>query len=479
MVRVIQQRTARLRTESSSCRYLLIVVVARHGTAGRIENCQIGVFLAYATSRGQTLLDRELYLPAEWTTDRPRCEAAGIPQERTFATKPELAVQMLKRTRTAGVSLAWVTGDCIYGDSRTLRGWLEKQGQAYVLAVSGKERVWRAQRQQSVKTLLADLPTEGWERLSAGAGSKGPRWYDWLRLELNAPRQQGWKRWLLVRRSCTDPTEVTAYVAFAPAQKTRAEQVRVAGMRWTVEESIQTAKGEVGIGPLRGSKLDRLVPAYHAGDVGTSVFVGCASRTGCRSGAKKGAADFGGDEQFSVLQSPPRAPVGLSCAEIRRLFWQLVVAVERTAGTVLRWSGWRRWHQAWARYHHYRRRAGREIAQTIAQKEDAAQRGNGCGVCVGLKHCCHHPSGRGGPMHMIVESCWKQSCISCSKGVAGESYQRSFRRGKRCIRSCADGRRQGSGTRYGTDCQNQAHRANYNCSTRVCSISYVSKAYTN
>lgn len=217
------------------------------GTAGRIENSQIGVFLAYATSRGQTLLDRELYLPAEWTTDRPRCEAAGIPKERTFATKPELAVQMLKRTRTAGVSLAWVTGDCIYGDSCTLRGWLEKQGQAYVLAVSGKQRVWRAQRQQSVKMLLADLPNEGWERLSAGAGSKGPRSYDWLRLELNAPRQQGWKRWLLVRRNCTDPTKVTAYVAFAPAQKTRAEQVRVAGTRWTGEESIQTAKGEVGL----------------------------------------------------------------------------------------------------------------------------------------------------------------------------------------------------------------------------------------
>ena len=217
------------------------------GTAGRIENCQIGVFLAYATSRAQTLLDRELYLPAEWTTDRARAQAAGIPQERTFATKPALAVQMLERTRTAGVILAWVTGDCIYGDSRTLRGWLEKHMQAYVFAVSGKERVWRAQRQQSVKALLAEAPSEGWERLSAGSGSKGPRWYDWLRLELNAPRQVSWKRWLVVRRSCSDPTKVTAYVAFAPAETTLAEQVRVAGTRWTVEESIQTAKGEVGL----------------------------------------------------------------------------------------------------------------------------------------------------------------------------------------------------------------------------------------
>ena len=217
------------------------------GTAGRIENCQVGVFLAYATSHGQTLLDRELYLPAEWTTDPPRSQAAGIPQERTFATKPELAVQMLERTRDAGVSFAWVTGDCIYGDSRTLRDWLENREQAYVLAVSGKHRVWRNQRQQSVKRLLAELPNEGWERLSAGSGSKGLRWYDWLRLELKAPPLQGWKRWLMVRRNCSDPTKLTAYVAFAPANATLREHVRVAGMRWTVEESIQTAKGEVGL----------------------------------------------------------------------------------------------------------------------------------------------------------------------------------------------------------------------------------------
>ncbi len=217
------------------------------GTAGRIENCQIGVFLAYATSRGHTLLDRELYLPAEWTTDRTRCQAAAIPEKRRFATKPALAVQMLERTRTAGVMLAWVTGDSIYGDNRKLRGWLEQHRQAYVLAVSGKETVWIGQRQQSVKSLLAGLPSEGWHRMSAGTGSKGLRSYDWLHLELNEPTQVGWKRWLVVRRSCSDPTEVTGYVAFAPAMATLADQVRVAGMRWTVEESIQTAKGEVGL----------------------------------------------------------------------------------------------------------------------------------------------------------------------------------------------------------------------------------------
>jgi SRSO17 transposase len=217
------------------------------GTAGRIENCQIGVFLAYATSRGQTLLDRELYLPTAWTTDHDRWRRAGIPEARRFATKPALAIQLLERTRAAGVALAWVTGDCIYGDDRRLRRWLEQQTQAYVLAVSGKAAVWLQQRQQKITALLAALPAAGWERISAGAGSKWPRWYDWLRWDLHDPPHAGWKRWLVVRRSCNDPTDVRAYVAFAPATTILAEQVRVAGMRWTIEESIQTAKGEVGL----------------------------------------------------------------------------------------------------------------------------------------------------------------------------------------------------------------------------------------
>ena len=217
------------------------------GTAGRIENCQIGVFLAYASQHGQTLLDRELYLPKEWTEDRNRCRHAGIPDERAFATKPALALQMLSRTFAAGVVLAWVTGDSVYGDDRKLRQWLEGRKQAYVLAVSSNETVWIGQVQRQITTLLAELSTERWERLSAGKGSKGPRWYDWLRLELSDPTQEGWKRWLLLRRSLSDPSEVTAYIAFAPMRTSLAAQVRVAGMRWTVEESIECAKGEVGL----------------------------------------------------------------------------------------------------------------------------------------------------------------------------------------------------------------------------------------
>jgi SRSO17 transposase len=217
------------------------------GTAGRIENCQIGVFLAYATRHGHTLLDRELYLPAEWTDDRARCRGAGIPDERPFATKPALARQMLARTLDAGVMLAWITGDSVYGDDRQVRAWLEQRQQAYVLAVSGKESMWIQQEQRRISTLVSAPPADGWEQISAGNGSKGPRWYDWLRIEASAPVQNGWARWVLLRRSMTEPSEVTAYVVFAPATATVAELVRVAGMRWTVEESIQTAKGEVGL----------------------------------------------------------------------------------------------------------------------------------------------------------------------------------------------------------------------------------------
>jgi SRSO17 transposase len=217
------------------------------GTAGKIENCQIGVFLAYASTHGHTLLDRELYLPQEWTDDRERCRRAGIPEQRAFATKPALALQMLRRTFEAGLKLAWVTGDSIYGDDRALRQWLESRPQPYVLAVSGKETVWLAAHQRQVKTILAELPADGWETLSAGAGSKGLRWYDWRRLELSEPPASGFKRFLLVRRSISDPSELTGYIVFARAGTRLAELVRVAGMRWTVEESIQTAKGEVGL----------------------------------------------------------------------------------------------------------------------------------------------------------------------------------------------------------------------------------------
>jgi SRSO17 transposase len=225
------------------------VGVARQysGTAGRVENCQIGVFLAYASACGHALLDRELYLPKEWAQDRERCTRAGIPQERTFATKPELARRMLERVFEAGVPAAWVTGDSVYGDDRRLRMWLEAHERAYVLAVSGKEYVWLGWRQRQVKTILAALPADDWTRHSAGAGAKGPRWYDWCWVPLAAPMLPAWRRWLLVRRSVSEPTELTAFVVFAPQATTLAEVVQTAGTRWTIESSFEAAKSEVGL----------------------------------------------------------------------------------------------------------------------------------------------------------------------------------------------------------------------------------------
>jgi SRSO17 transposase len=167
------------------------------GTAGRVENCQIGVFLGYTSRDSHALLDCALYLPQAWTNDSARCERAGVPEKQPFATKPQLARQLLTRAFDARVPMAWVTGDSVYGNDRRLRVWLEEQDHAYVMAVSGQEYVWRAGRQYQVKHILAALETEGWSRLSAGDGAKGPRWYDWMWLPLAAPWQPDWRRWLL------------------------------------------------------------------------------------------------------------------------------------------------------------------------------------------------------------------------------------------------------------------------------------------
>jgi SRSO17 transposase len=217
------------------------------GTAGRIENCQIGVFLGYASQLGQALLDRELYLPKAWTDDPARCRQAGIPAEHRFATTPQLAQHMLQRALAAGVPGRWVTGDSVYGNDRRLRVWLEAQPQAYVLAVSGQEYVGLGWPQRQVKTLLATLPEDSWTRWSAGDGAKGPRWYDWQWLPLADPVDPQWRRWLLVRRRISTPNELTAYVVFAPQATALEAVVRVAGSRWTIESSFEAAKGEVGL----------------------------------------------------------------------------------------------------------------------------------------------------------------------------------------------------------------------------------------
>jgi SRSO17 transposase len=222
------------------------------GSVGKVENAQVGVFLAYASPTGVAFLDRALYLPEEWTNDPARCQQAGIPATVGFATKPQLAQVMLERAQAAGVPAAWVTADSVYGDDRRLRIWLEAHEQAYVLAVSGKEYVnvaatWTQRRVSTLLHELRALPADAWQRLSAGEGEKGSRWYDWYRLPLVPPLQEGFERSFLVRRSLSDPDDLQAYVALAPAGTELADLVQVAGRRWTIEVAFEAAKGEVGL----------------------------------------------------------------------------------------------------------------------------------------------------------------------------------------------------------------------------------------
>ena len=217
------------------------------GTAGRIENCQIGVFLAYAAAQGTVLIDRALYLPKGWTDDRPRCRQAHIPDEVAFATKPQLALQMLQAAVAHEVPFGWVTGDSVYGDYRKIRLWLETLPKRYVLAVSAKEYVWMDFQQVRVGDLLTQLPDTGWVRLSAGDGAKGPRRYGWQLISVNAPPLEGWQRWLLVRRSLDDASDLAAFICCAPAETPLQKLVQVAGSRWHIETSFEEAKGEVGL----------------------------------------------------------------------------------------------------------------------------------------------------------------------------------------------------------------------------------------
>jgi SRSO17 transposase len=221
------------------------------GTAGRVENCQIGVFLAYASPQGRTFIDRELYLPKTWADDVARRREAGVPAEVTFATKPQLAQRMLGRALTAEIRVPWVTGDEVYGSDPHLRRWLEETRQSYVLAVRSNERVWMSTgarlRHVTVAQLVATLPPGHWRRLSAGDGTKGPRLYDWAMKPLVSPVDLQWGRWLLVRRSLSKPTELAYYLVCGPVATPLAEMVRVAGSRWAIEECLETAKGEVGL----------------------------------------------------------------------------------------------------------------------------------------------------------------------------------------------------------------------------------------
>ncbi len=219
------------------------------GTAGRIENSQIGVFLAYGSDKGRALIDRELYLPKDWTADRERCRAAGIGDEVEFATKPDLGLRMLQRAVESGVPFGWVTADELYGQTSRIRIWLEEHDIPHVLAVPKSQMVMTMEffGQARAHELISRLPEDAWMRLSCGDGAHGPREYDWTQAAIRPWRRAGWDHWLLARRSLTNPADIAYYICFSPAGTALAELVRVAGSRWMVEECFQTAKNETGL----------------------------------------------------------------------------------------------------------------------------------------------------------------------------------------------------------------------------------------
>jgi SRSO17 transposase len=212
------------------------------GTAGRIENCQLGVFLTYVSGEGRALIDRELYLPESWTADRERCREAGIGEEVDFATKPELARRMLERARDTGALFGWFTADEAYGDNPGLRAYLEDQDINYVMAISCDQRFSTPTGRVRADALARMAPKRGWQRLSAGQGSKGQRLYDWLFIDPGNDIHQ-----LLLRRSISKPSELAYYICHSSNPVPLVELVRVAGSRWGVEETFQFAKNETGL----------------------------------------------------------------------------------------------------------------------------------------------------------------------------------------------------------------------------------------
>jgi SRSO17 transposase len=326
------------------------VGVARQytGTAGRVENAQVAVYLTYAGARGHAMIDRELYLPQSWTSDPDRCAAAGVPDDIEFATKPALAAGMLVRAFNAGVPARWVAGDEVYGADPGLRAELEARRVGYVLAIGCDRRIRTAAGPIRADTLAAGVPKRVWQRLSAGPGAKGQRYYDWAWIAHPDPAgaadpadptdDQCW--WLLIRRH-RRTGELAFYRCYSPALVPLRELVRVAGRRWTVQESFQAAKGLAGLDEhqvRRWTSWQRWTLLAMVAHALLAVI----------------AANEHPD------QPVPAGLIPLTCNEIRRLFTIYVTEPSRTIACPLAWSTWRRRHQHRARTSHYQRQADRQ-----------------------------------------------------------------------------------------------------------------------
>ena len=309
------------------------------GTAGRTENAQVAVYLAYAAPAGSAFIDRALYLPRSWTEDPARCRAAGVPQDTGFATKPALAGEMIGRALDAGTPAAWVTADEVYGQDPKLRAGLARRGLGYVLAVASTHPVTTAAGARPAIELARRLPARAWQRLSAGPGAKGPRWYDWALIEVTDPAvtEGDGPHWLLIRRRISDG-EYAFYRAHAPGPVPLARLVRVAGSRWKVEDGFAAGKELAAL----DEHQVRCWTSWHRWTILALLAHAFLSVL---------AATQPSDGHTHNDQLIP-----LTRNEIRRLFTGL--SHQQPAPAMqLHWSRWRRRHQATARACHYRQRA--------------------------------------------------------------------------------------------------------------------------
>jgi SRSO17 transposase len=318
------------------------------GRTGRVENCQVGVFLSYVTEKGHALIDRELYLPEDWCADLPRRQAAHIPDTVSFRTKPELAKQMIQRAQSARLPINWVVADTVYGHSPDLRIFLQEQGHAYALAVPSIEVVCV---QTCAGLLLNDvasiahqaLRARDWQYLSQSLGTKGERLFDWARLPVAHAGTPDGCHWLVVRRCLGAPDEFAYFLVWAPSDTSLPTMVQAIGARWRIEEDLEASK-DLG--------LDHSEVRSYLGWYRHITLVLLASA-------------------FLVslcVQAPPALPtsekrarsssplIALTPGEVRHLLAHLFFPAPNCVPLICQWSRFRRVHQYWAGYYHRRRR---------------------------------------------------------------------------------------------------------------------------
>ncbi|HZA17782.1 MAG TPA: IS701 family transposase [Pseudonocardiaceae bacterium] len=302
------------------------------GTAGRVENAQVAVYLTYAGQAGHAMIDRELYLPKSWATDPARCAGAGVPEDVEFATKPQLARAMIARALDAGVPARWATGDEVYGADPALRAELEARQVGYVLAIGCDRRLSTAAGPMRADRLAASVPKGAWARLSAGRGAKGHRYYDWAWITLTADSGH---HWLLIRRHPRHG-ELAFYRCYSPTLVRLGELVGVAGRRWTIEESFQASKGLAGLD-------EHQVRRWRAWRRWTLLAMLAHALLAVIAATQR------------AQHPPPDGLIALTCNEIRHLFTTLITEPARRLTDPHAWSRWRRHHQHQARACHYRR----------------------------------------------------------------------------------------------------------------------------